>query len=160
MNVLERVMSEDFILAIGHQLPPKAMRHVLMRTEECKHLRAACWSGNLTETGLRRYVQDLLGSFMLGEKFPHDLTLALLAVSMERLRTPFAEEYLTTLASLELSEMSLSTRVAECCLQARRQMTINVHRQVSLAPVAEFNVYQDPMQVPEQAVDYRKVEAA
>ena len=119
MGILERAMSEDFILAIGYQLPAKPMRHVLMRTDECKQLRAAYRSGNLSETGLRRYIEDLLGSFVPGEKFPHDLTLALLAVSMERLWTPFAEEYLTTLASLELSEMPLSIRVAKCCLQAR-----------------------------------------
>lgn len=115
MNLLQKIKSDDFIFSIGYEMPPKAMRYVLVRTEECKQLRDAYWSGNLSEAELRSYIQSLLGEFVPGEKFSYDITLSLIAVALEPFNTPFAEEYLTTLANMELSEMPLSIRVAKIC---------------------------------------------
>ena len=115
MRVLQKIKSDDFIFSIGYEMPPKAMRYILLRTEECRRLRDAYWSGNLSEAELRSYIQDLLGEFVPGEKFSYDMTLSLLAVALEPFNTPFAEEYLSTLANLELSEMPLSIRVAKLC---------------------------------------------
>ena len=115
MSVLQKIKSDDFILSLGYELPPKAMRYILVRTEECRRLRDAYWSGNLSEAELRGYIQNLLGEFVSGEKFSYDMTLSLVAVALEPFNTPFADEYLTTLANLELSEMPLSSRIAKLC---------------------------------------------
>ena len=115
MNLLQKIKSDDFIFSIGYEMPPKAMRYVLLRTVECRQLRGAYWSGNLSEAELRGYIQSLLAEFVSGEKFSYDMTLSLVAVALEPFNTPFADEYLTTLANLELSEMPLSIRVANFC---------------------------------------------
>ena len=75
MRVLQKINSDDFIFSIGYEMPPKAMRYILVQTEECKQLRDAYWSGNLSEAELRRYIQDLLAEFVSGEKFSYDITL-------------------------------------------------------------------------------------
>ncbi len=115
MSLLQKIKSDDFIFSIGYEMPPKAMRYVLVRTEECKQLRDAYWSGDLSEAELRGYIQSLLAVFVSGEKFYYDMTLSLIAVALEPFNTPFADEYITTLANLELSEMPLSIRVAKIC---------------------------------------------
>ncbi len=115
MSVLQKIKSDDFIFSVGYEMPPKVMRYILVRTEECKQLRNAYQSGNLSEVELRSYIQSLLGEFVSGEKFSHDVTLSLVAVALEPFNTPFADEYLSTLANLELSEMPLSIRVAKLC---------------------------------------------
>ena len=73
MNLLERIKSDDFIFSIGYEMPSKAIRYILARTEECKQLRDAYCSGNLSEEELRKYIQNLLREFASGEKFPYDI---------------------------------------------------------------------------------------
>ena len=115
MSLLQKIKSDDFIFSIGYEMPPKAMRYILVRTKECKELRDAYRSGNLPEAELHGYIQDLLGEFVSGEKFSYDMTLSLIAVALEPFNTHLTDEYLTTLANLELSEMPLSIRVAKIC---------------------------------------------
>ncbi len=115
MSVLQKIKSDDFIFSIGYEMPPKAMRYILVRTKECRRLQDAYWSGNLSEVELRSYIQSLMAEFVSGEKFSYDMTLSLVAVALEPFNTPFADEYLSTLANLELSEMPLSSRIAKLC---------------------------------------------
>ena len=115
MSLLQKIKSDDFIFSIGYEMPPKEMRYILVRTKECKQLQDAYRSGNLSEAELHGYIQDLLGEFVFGEKFSYDMTLSLIAVALEPFYTPFADEYLTALANLELLEMPLSIRVAKFC---------------------------------------------
>ena len=159
MSLLKKIRSDDFIFSIGYEMPPKAIRYILVRTKECKQLRDAYWSGHLSEAELRRYIQSLLEEFVYGEKFPYDMTLSLIAVALETLHTRFADEYLSTLANLELSEMPLSIRVAKFCVQKRQQRTNNTYRRSSVSPVEAFNVHRDPLKAQEGAIDYYKVEA-
>ena len=160
MNLLQKIKSDDFIFSIGYEMPPKAMRYILVRTKECKELRDAYWSGNLSEAELRRYIQSLLGEFVPGEKFSYDMTLSLVAVALEPFNTSFADEYLTTLANLELSEMPLSIRVAKFCVQTRQQRTNNVYGTFSVSSVEAFNVYGDTFKGQERTINYHTVEAA
>ena len=160
MNLLERIKSDDFIFSIGYEMPPKAIRYILVRTEECKQLRDEYRSGNLSEAELRRYIQNLLGEFVSGKKFPYDMTLSLLAVALETLYARFADEYLSTLANLELVEMPLSIRVAKFCVQKRQQRPNNIYRKSSIFPVEAFNVHRDTLKAQEGARDYYKTEAA
>ena len=159
MNLLEKIKSDDFIFSIGYEMPPKAIRYILVRTKEHKQLRDAYWDGHLSEAELRRYIQNLLGEFVSGEKFPYDMTLSLIAVVLETLYTRFADEYLSTLANLELSEMPLSIRVAKFCVQKRQQRTNNIYHKSSVSPVEAFNVHREPLKA-QEGMDYYKVEAA
>ena len=79
MSLLEKIKSDDFIFSLGYEMPPKAIRYVLVRTEECGQLRDAYWSGNLSEAELRGYIQSLLAEFVSGEKFSYDMTLSLIS---------------------------------------------------------------------------------
>ena len=160
MSLLQKIRSDDFIFSIGYEMPPKAIRYILVRTEECKQLRDAYCSGSLSEAELRRYIQSLLGEFVSGKKFPYDMTLSLVAIALETLYTRFADEYLSTLANLKLSEMPLSIRVAESCLQTRQKRTNNIYRTSSDSTVGEFNVSWDHFKTQEEATDYYEVEAA
>ena len=160
MNLLERIKSDDFIFSVGYEVPPKAIRYILARTEECKQLRDLYCSGNLSEAALRRYIQDLLGEFVPNKKFPYDMTLSLIAVALEPLYKRFADEYLSILASLELLEMPLSIRVAESCLQIRHKRTNNIYRTSSDFTIGEFNVCWEHFKTQEGAIDYYEVEAA
>ena len=160
MDLLKKIKSDDFIFSIGYEMPPKAIRYILVRTKECKQLRDAYWSGNLSEVELRRYIQSLLEEFVYGKKFPYDMTLSLVAVVLETLYTRFADEYLSTLANLELSEIPLSIRVAKLCVQKRQQRTNNIYHRSSVSPVEAFNVTRDSFKAQEGTIDYHKVEAA
>ena len=160
MSLLKKIKSDDFIFSIGYEMPPKAMRYILVRTKECKQLQDAYRSGNLSEAELRRYIQGLLGEFVSGEKFYYDMTLSLVAVALEPFYTSFADEYLTTLADLELLEIPLSIRVAKLCVQTRQQRTNNDYRKFSVSRVKVFNV-RKTFKARERAINYHhKVEAA
>ncbi len=125
MNLLDKIKSAKFLTSFGFELPTKAMRMVLLRTEEYTAINEALSQGELTDTSIREFVNELLREFRIGERFQYNVTLALLAVCLERRKTAFAEEYLRDLAVLSLSELSLSTRLAKECLKERKRLAEN-----------------------------------
>ena len=92
------------------------MRKILLRTRECDEFREKYRSGILTDNFLRQYIQDLMSNLRIGERFPFDTALALIAVGLEQFKTELSKEYLSDLARLELAELSLSIGVAKVCL--------------------------------------------
>ena len=96
------------------------MRKVLLRTKECDEFREKYRSGILTDNLLRQYIQDLMSNLRIGERFPFDTALALLAVGLEKFKTELAKEYLSELAELELAELPLSIEVSKVCLAEQR----------------------------------------
>jgi hypothetical protein len=98
---------------------PPSLRRQLTRCPEVARIKAALRDGTLPEATVRRFVEDILGRLKKGERFPNDSVMAALAVIFEDRFTPFAEEYLCSLASLKLAEMSSSTNVAKLCLARR-----------------------------------------
>lgn len=110
-RVLENLLSEDYAIRVGFILPPGAMRLVLQRHSEQTAVTAAIRRGELTEVELREFVARCLAQFKPGALLPGDLALATLAVSLERIQTKYAEEFLTTLGKLHLQEMPLSSRI-------------------------------------------------
>jgi hypothetical protein len=161
MHLLQRIKSDDFVFSLGYELPPKAMRKILLRTQECAELRKAYWSGSLTESVLRQYIQNLMSNMRVGERFPFDIVLALIAVGLEQFNTEFAEEYLSDLASLELAELPVSIGVAKVCLVKRDERAANIYRTFSSSPVIETDIYQEISRIPEKVKsDYFTFEAA
>ncbi len=120
--LLENLKSEEFLLEMGFLLPPAALRHRLQSMRQVRELQEAIAQGAIPEQAVREFVGSLTGSLRRGERFPHDLALAALAVALENRTTPFAEEYLRDLAGLKVAEMSVSRRVARECLDRRNPL--------------------------------------
>jgi hypothetical protein len=121
--VLEQLKSDDFFMRAGCLSTPIALRRVLSRAPEVASLQRALKQQAISEETLRQFVSWLLRDLRLGERFPHDLAIAALAVVLERRATDFAEEFLRDLSRLKLAEMSISIRVARECLKVRGSMT-------------------------------------
>jgi hypothetical protein len=116
---LRQLLTEEFAVKVGFLLPSPALRQVLLVAREVQEVRAALAEGSLREEDLREWVSSLLGELRAGERFPHDLAVAALAVTLEDRPTAFADEFLQDLARLETAEMSTSIRVARECLKYR-----------------------------------------
>lgn len=128
MKELDAIASEDFEIAMGARLPPKAMRAALLRVDACKDLLAAIEQRALTPVSLRAWVQDLLQSFKRGERFRYEAALSALAVCLEEVRTDFAAEYIRDLAELDIAEMTMCTLIARECLRERNNRPANASR--------------------------------
>jgi hypothetical protein len=122
-ELLERLKAEDFAVSVGFLLPPRALRSQLHARSEVQDVSAALANGGLKEHAVREFVTSLLAGLCNGERFPHDLTLAALAVALEARPTEFAREYLQDLADLDVAEMSSSIHVARECLKQRAALT-------------------------------------
>jgi hypothetical protein len=121
--LLESLKSEEFNDAVGFVLPPPALRQQLRAMKEVQRLRTVLESGDLSEETLRDFVSSLMRELRQGERFPHELALAALAVVLESRPTAFAEEFLHGLARLQLAEMVHAPRVAVECLKHRVSLT-------------------------------------
>lgn len=77
----------------------------------------------ITDNTLRNFVSSLLQDLRRGERFPHELAVAAIAVALEGRATDFADEFLHDLSRLELAEMSACIRVARECWKDRMQVT-------------------------------------
>jgi len=118
-RLLEELQSDDFMLSVGYLVPPKALRVRLRSTPRAARLATALAEGELTEELIRDFVSVLLEDLRKGERFPHELSLATLAVVLEERPTEFAEEFLRDLSRLRLAEMSTSIGVAQECRRHR-----------------------------------------
>jgi len=119
INSLDKISSENYLFSLGPELPPKAMREVILSTQECKNIRKDIEQGIVTDELVGEYVHKLFSEFKSGERFSHDLTLATLAVCYENYSTTFAKEFISDLASLRLVELSISSKIANECLKKK-----------------------------------------
>ncbi len=118
-QVLQRLQSEDFAVAVGFHSNPAVLRRRLARMPEVPAVREALQQGAITEETIRRFVSHLMEDFVRGEHFAHEDALAAVAVALETRPTNFADKFLRDLAQLKLAEMSLCIRVARECLKYR-----------------------------------------
>jgi hypothetical protein len=125
LRTLEWLKSEDFAVSVGFLLPPPALRRTLAATREVQEITRALAEGDITEEMIRKFVSSLLSDLHKGERFPHDLALAALAVALENSPLNVAVEFLRDLSTLQLAEMSVSIRVARECLKHRVVLSNN-----------------------------------
>jgi hypothetical protein len=118
-GILETIRGDDFDLSMAFYSTPRAMRRRLLETGEIGQIKSAIRSGSLTESTVRAFVDCLLMSLKKGERFRYETALSALAVVLEDRYTPFADEYLKSLASLSVAEMVLSSSVAKLSLEQR-----------------------------------------
>ena len=135
VEMLERLKSEEFALAVGFLATPGAVRRFLRTADEVSAIREALRNGAISEDTLRKFVSVLMRDLRHGERFPHELSLAALAVVLEIHPTNFAEEFLHDLARLQRAEMSLCIRLARECVK---------HRSVTTNTMKEFPVTASP----------------
>lgn len=111
------IQTKAFVISTG-----EALRAFLQVRPEIVSLRRAINTGEVTWTDIKGYVSELIRSFCAGKKFVDEISLAAIAVTVETLPGTFAEEYLEDLASLQIQELPLATRVARLCLSGRRKV--------------------------------------
>jgi hypothetical protein len=77
----------------------------------------------------RRDIEEFVRERLLDLKsktyFPHEPAFCALAVALETLPMPSAEDFLSELAALRIAEMPISPRVAALCLQRLRETLIS-----------------------------------
>ena len=137
VELLERLKSDAFAAEAVFFSTAGALRRILVGTSEVGAVKQALRQGAITEDSLRRFVADLMTDLRRGERFPHEVALAALAVVLEMRPTEFADEFLHDLSALRLSEMSLCIRVARECLKHRVSLSQNRGRIFDLGPVDE-----------------------
>ena len=126
MNTLNALQGDD-IQAKGFSISTaEALRSFLRELSEVISLRSAITTGEITPTDIKKYVNELLRSFCAGKKFANEISLAAIAVAMETLPGPFAEEYIKDLARLRIQEIPLASRVARLSLSQRREVMIGL----------------------------------
>jgi len=119
MSVLRELLSDEFELAVGFVGTPSAAHWLLGRMPQVRAIRQSLRQEALTDETIRRFASGLLWDLRRGERLPHELAIAALAVALEMRPTDFAEEFLRDLSRLKLAEMSLCIRVARECLARR-----------------------------------------
>lgn len=131
---LTAIVGDDFQAALGLVATVSALHRALARSPQVTDLRRALQRGQIEDHELRTFVNTLLQSWVSQRLFPHDVTLAALAVVLERWHTDFAEEYLHDLARLDAPELPKSTRIARQCLATRTDVTASKMRRFIVAP--------------------------
>lgn len=120
MSVLNDLDSEglaDLGATIGGA---EALRLVLSQRPEVSAVRRALAEGALAFPDVRDFVSTLLMDLRRGERFPHDVALAALAVALEDHPGDHAAAYLEDLARTRIAELRASPIVAAACLRERR----------------------------------------
>jgi hypothetical protein len=142
-NLLERLQSDDFQVPILFAPTPLAVYKMLLREPLVLELRRDLAQGAITDSVVREFVVYLMKDLHRGQRFPHDVVLAAIAVAMESRATEFAEQYLTDLAKLRTAEMALSIRVARECLKNRVGTRSKVTTLGSVSPKLGVLSYED-----------------
>ncbi len=128
MNVLEKIKTEEFVIDLGYQLPAKPMHKLLSGCPETLKIREGYQNGSISEVEIRDFVQGLLKEFKFDEKFYYDLTLATIAVALEKCYTNFADEYLYDLSKLELTELKIASDIAKDCLMEKEKLPLTIYK--------------------------------
>ena len=133
-------LDSEKIAQIGFTVAtPKALVAILRTRPEIAAVRRYLFDNAYNA---RRSVEDYVRNRLIDLKpktyFPHEPAFCALAVALETLPMPVAEEFLSELAALKIAEMPLSSRVAVICLQRRREFLIS-------NTLAEFKVKPEKM---------------
>jgi len=110
-----------------------ARRYLFENADEARH-------------DIEEFVRERLFDLKPRIYFPHEPAFCALAVALETLPMPAAEDFLSELAALRIAEMPISSRVAVLCLKRLRETLIS-------KTLTEFKV--KPVQIPDVASSMR-----
>ncbi len=122
---LEALTTDDFreqFLQIGSA---EGIYHAMRRSLEVKSLNSGLREEAIGESQLDRFIRSLLKSFVPGQQFKDQVTIAAVAVACETINKKFARDYIDFLANMQASELSLASLIAR---QARRSITTTTTR--------------------------------
>ena len=111
--------SENFIVKYTVIGTADALRSALSMSSEIAQLRQRLNQGAISPREVEELVSELMTQFKIGEKFVYDISLAAIAVGIERDQSATCRRLLQDLASLRCAEMPMAIRVARKCLYAR-----------------------------------------
>ena len=117
MNVLDNLLKDDFLIAIGFSSSAKGIYHALSQSSQVASLREAIRTREITPEKIRVFVSGLTESFERGVQFPYELQLAAICVALENVFSEFSEDFLLDLAKLDIIEITLAPKVAAICLE-------------------------------------------
>ena len=120
--LLERLDDDALALAIAPLNTVESIQAVLRRAPQVLEVRRAVQDGTLAPTTLREWVESCMQRFTRGERFHHETALCALAVAFETCATPFAQEFLEELATVNVREMPLSPGIAARSAHSRRRL--------------------------------------
>ncbi len=127
-NQLESLSNENFIHRFEQISTIEGIYHALRRSIEVKTLNSALREELVGEQELDQFIRQLLASFIAGEQFRFQMTLAGIAVACESINKAFARQFIDYLASMQLSELSVASMVARL---VRRSITKTVSKTFS-----------------------------
>jgi hypothetical protein len=117
--VLHALDSEDIAQIVFTVATPKGLCAILRAHRDVKAVRQYLWES----TDMRREIEEFIRERLIALKpkiyFPHEPAFCALAVALESLPNPAAEDFLAELAALKIAEMPISPRVASQCLHRR-----------------------------------------
>jgi hypothetical protein len=131
---LTALSGDDFETAFGLAACAEGLHRALHRSPTVRAARGALASGRFDDNDVREFANHLLLRWEAGRLFPHDLSLAAIAVLLEDRFSDFADEYLHDLARLNVAELPKSSRVARISLKSRSQSTSSRSRRFVVGP--------------------------
>lgn len=160
--ILQNLISDEFSVDVGFELPTPAMYKVLQSTPEFEKVQVGLRNDIIGRGEIQEFVDALMTDFQPGRHFGHSSALMLLAVALEQHHRDFAEAYLRHLSNLGVSGLQSASRMAEYCLSNRGESVSNTFHETSLGhgrePSGRWEAYVDNPGTQTQSEDKWAVE--
>jgi hypothetical protein len=114
--------SEDISQVVLSIATPKALCSILRTHRHVAAARRHLENAYEARRDIEEFVRERLLDLKSKTYFPHEPAFCALAVALETLPMPSAEDFLSELAALRIAEMPISPRVAALCLKRRREL--------------------------------------
>jgi len=122
--------SDDIAQVVLTVATPNALRSILRTHKDVEAVRRHLLESMNARLEIEEFVRERLIDLKPTIYFPHEPAFCALAVALETLSMPAAEDLLSELAALRIAEMPISPRVAALCLRRRREILISDTRKV------------------------------
>jgi hypothetical protein len=115
--------SEKIAQVVFTVATPKALCSILRTHRDVEAARRQLFeNADDARRGIEEFVRERLVDLKPKTYFPYEPAFCALAVALETLPMPAAEDFLSELAALRIAEMPISPRVAALCLKRRREL--------------------------------------
>ncbi|MFZ0051074.1 MAG: hypothetical protein WAK96_04820 [Desulfobaccales bacterium] len=143
--------SEDIAQVVLTVATPNAISGILRIHRDVEAVRQYLFdNAENSRRAIEEYVRERLIDLKQKTYFTHEPAFCALAVALETLPMPAAEDFLSELAALKIAEMPISSRVAALCLERRRELiipyTLSVFKDKSM-PIADAPLQNRPPRV-------------
>jgi hypothetical protein len=117
--------SDDIAQVVLTVATPNALCSILRPRRDVEAVRQHLLDSMDARREIEEFVRERLVDLKPKIYFPHEPAFCALAVALETLSMPAAEDLLSELAALRIAEMPMSSRVAALCLRHRRKLLIS-----------------------------------